>query len=89
MCRNATLPSVFLGFRQREAFDADLAAPYAGATSVYTWQGQGYRDYYETYLQVRPADVSRHYDARRDIAAYLPACLQMCSMLDVCVPVWS
>ncbi len=43
---------MFLGFRQREAFDADLAAPFPGATSVYTWQGQGYRDYYETYFQV-------------------------------------
>jgi hypothetical protein len=50
--RNAALPSVFLGFRQREGLDADLNAPYAGATSVYTWQGQGFHDYYETYLQV-------------------------------------
>ncbi len=48
---------MFLGFRQREAFDADLAAPFPGATSVYTWQGQGYRDYYETYFQVRFADT--------------------------------
>ena len=55
--RNAALPSVFLGFRQREAFDADLAAPFPGATSVYTWQGQGYRDYYETYFQVRACGI--------------------------------
>ena len=57
--RNATLPSIFLGFRQREGLDADLSPPYAGATSVYTWQGQGFHDYYETYLQVRVQPLPR------------------------------
>ena len=84
LCRNAALPSVFLGFRQREAFDADLAAPFPGATSVYTWQGQGYRDYYETYFQVRAWGMHDSQAFRRTTP--LRVLVSPCAAWTLCVP---
>ena len=40
---------MYLGFRVREFFDADLADAIAGRTSIYTWAGSSFSDYYETY----------------------------------------
>ena len=45
------MPTIYLGFRVREDFDADLSDLYASQTSVYSSNGTGFNDYFETYWQ--------------------------------------
>ena len=47
--RNLNLPDVFLGFRARESYDADLTDAFASHTSIYSWNGSTYNDFFETY----------------------------------------
>lgn len=49
--RAPSVPNTYVGFRVREEFDADISDAFASRTSIYTWNGSGYSDSFETYWQ--------------------------------------
>lgn len=60
--RNINIPDVYVGFRVRESFDADLDEAYASKTTVYTWEGSTFSDYFETYRKAAISTGNSYYE---------------------------